>query len=247
MQNRYTGDIGDFSKLGILRFLQAAGLSIGLNWYLVPDENHNGDGRHVQYLQNDFYRALDEVLWLELKDIIESGQRAVSSLEKEKILKATYFSEVLDIAEKPRSERTTIRDAWHRKAVNALSGCDLICVDPDNGIIVPSAKGTARESKFVTPEELRDYYSQGSSIMYYQHKARRPDSFYLSQHRQIVDKISDGKASGLGLKFIKTSLRYYFFIIQPIHQEIVSGTIQRMMVSGWNSCFEKLEFEGEPS
>ena len=30
MQNRYTGDIGDFSKLGLLRALQAAGLSIGL-------------------------------------------------------------------------------------------------------------------------------------------------------------------------------------------------------------------------
>ncbi len=238
MQNRYTGDIGDFSKLGILRFLQAAGLSIGLNWYLVPDENHNGDGCHVQYLQNDFYRTLDEVLWLELKGIIESGQRVVSSLEKEQILKAAYFSEVLDIAGKPKPERTAIRDAWHRKAVNALSGCDLICVDPDNGIIVPSAKGTAKENKFVTPDELRDYYSQGSSIIYYQHKARRSDSFYLSQHRQIVDKISDGRASGLGLKFIKTSLRYYFLIIQPSHQEIMTETIQRMMGSGWSSCFE---------
>ena len=43
MQNRYTGDIGDFGKLGLLRVLQESGLTIGVNWYLVPDENHNSD------------------------------------------------------------------------------------------------------------------------------------------------------------------------------------------------------------
>ena len=45
MQNRYTGDIGDYSKLGLLRALQSAGFSIGLNWYLTPDETHNKIGR----------------------------------------------------------------------------------------------------------------------------------------------------------------------------------------------------------
>ncbi len=49
MQNRYTGDIGDFGKLGLLRALRASGLSIGVNWYLVPDEGHNNDGKHTKY------------------------------------------------------------------------------------------------------------------------------------------------------------------------------------------------------
>ena len=35
MQNRYTGDIGDFGKLGLLRVLQESGLTIGVNWYLA--------------------------------------------------------------------------------------------------------------------------------------------------------------------------------------------------------------------
>lgn len=67
MQDRYTGDLGDFSKLGILRALQAAGLSIGVNWYLTPDESHNGDGRHVKYLRQEEFKACDKVLWQELK------------------------------------------------------------------------------------------------------------------------------------------------------------------------------------
>ena len=53
MQNRYSGDIGDFSKLGLLRALLPCGIPIGINWYLVPDETHNGDGRHVKYLEKE--------------------------------------------------------------------------------------------------------------------------------------------------------------------------------------------------
>jgi hypothetical protein len=56
MQNRYAGDVGDFMKFGLLRHLAAppeaggAGLSVGLNWYLAPDEDHNADGKHIAYL-----------------------------------------------------------------------------------------------------------------------------------------------------------------------------------------------------
>lgn len=88
MQNRYTGDIGDFSKLGILRALQSAGLSIGLNWYLTPDETHNSDGLHVGYLNQKNFRTCDEELWLGLKDIVESGHREVHRMENDRILKA---------------------------------------------------------------------------------------------------------------------------------------------------------------
>jgi hypothetical protein len=34
MQNRYVGDIGDFGKFGLLRFIEDTGLRIGINWYL---------------------------------------------------------------------------------------------------------------------------------------------------------------------------------------------------------------------
>ena len=81
MQDRYTGDIGDFSKLGILRALEKAGMSVGLNWYLTPDENHNSDGRHVQYLNQDRFKACDEALWLELRGLVYHGQRKVCFLE----------------------------------------------------------------------------------------------------------------------------------------------------------------------
>ena len=52
MQNRYTGDIGDFGKLGMLRALQAQDLTLGVNCYLAPDEDHNDDGKHTKYLND---------------------------------------------------------------------------------------------------------------------------------------------------------------------------------------------------
>ena len=81
MQNRYTGDIGDFGKLGLLRVLQMSGLTIGVNWYLIPDESHNNDGRYVQYLKNYDYCQLDEALWQGLNCIVKSQKRGISSLE----------------------------------------------------------------------------------------------------------------------------------------------------------------------
>ena len=81
MQNRYTGDIGDFGKMGLLRRIRKADFSIGVNCYLTPDESHNGDGRHIGYLRNEAFRVCDEQLWQVLGDIVDSGRREVRELE----------------------------------------------------------------------------------------------------------------------------------------------------------------------
>ena len=49
MQNRYTGDVGDFAKYGLMRQFGRAGFRMALAWYLFPDEGHNADGKHIVY------------------------------------------------------------------------------------------------------------------------------------------------------------------------------------------------------
>ena len=51
MQNRYTGDIGDYVKYGLLRTL-SDGQRLGMAWYLFPDEDHDRDGHHGDYLHD---------------------------------------------------------------------------------------------------------------------------------------------------------------------------------------------------
>ena len=240
MQDRYTGDLGDFSKLGILRALQAAGMSIGVNWYLTPDENHNSDGRHVKYLKQEGFKACDETLWLELKNIVENDHRKACYLENKNILKACFYSERLDFRGKTKAERESFRKKWHNKAIIDLEGNDIVCVDPDNGLIVPSAVGKPKENKYVLCNELADYYARHSSIIYYQHKARKQDDFYIRQHEKLIHNPEFSGSKGLALKFITTSQRYYFFIIQPQHQKIVEKTISEMLTGQWKDHFRIL-------
>lgn len=240
MQNRYTGDIGDYSKLGLLRVLRSAGFSIGLNWYLTPDETHYGDGRHVSYLKQERYRACDPDLWLGLKAIVDGGNRKVCHMENDGILRATFFSECLDFRGKGRAERIERRSEWFAKSLGVLGGEDVVCVDPDNGLVVPSATGTPKENKYVLPEELVCYYAQGSTVVYYQHKARRQDPFYTEQLERLLRREDLSGASGLALKFEKVSQRYYMFLIQPDHKEAVERAVKDMLATPWGNHFRLL-------
>lgn len=240
MQDRYTGDIGDFGKLGLLRKLSAR-LSIGVNWYLAPDETHNGDGRHIEYLEKDSFRICDEPLWNALKQIVQSGERKVSALESAHILSATPFSEKVPFSGDTKAEREASRKGWHQQALKELKDCDLVFVDPDNGLMVPSAEGGPKSVKFALPSELEDYYMQGSSVVYYQHKARRADEFYMKQHQELLASETFAGATGTGLKFIPTSQRYYFFIIQPKHKAIIDACMQEFLATPWSQHFSIAE------
>lgn len=98
----------------------------------------------------------------------------------------------------------------------------------------------SQEVKAVLPCELAEYFCNGVSVIYYQHKARRLDSFYIEQHKQLLSSGSFPGAVGRGLKFATTSQRYYFFIIQPKHEEIVSACIREMMETPWNKHFRMI-------
>ena len=93
MQNRYAGDLGDFLKLALLRWLVASNtaertLRLGVVWYLVPDEDHNADGKHINYLDPTRpaarrFRTLDPDLYDALTSMMRSeASRSVAGLER---------------------------------------------------------------------------------------------------------------------------------------------------------------------
>ena len=237
MQNRYSGDIGDFGKLGLLRWVGRCGLSIGVNWYQVPDETHSNDGKHTSYLKKETFRACDDELWRELQSIVDSGNREIKALEKRSILNARFFSDTLEFSNTTPADRNMLRQQWHTHALEQLKHCDLVFLDPDNGLIVPSVKGSVKANKFVLPQELADYYRQGSSIVYYQHKARLSDSYYIEQFKSLTTSCIFSEAKGLGIKFITTSQRYFFILMQPQHVERITDSINQFLNSEWGAHF----------
>jgi hypothetical protein len=138
-----------------------------------------------------------------------------------------------------KPDRVARRSEWFAKSLDAMVGKDIVCVDPDNGLIVPSAMGRPKENKYVLPSELASYYAQGSTVIYYQHKARRKDPFYAKQLDTLLESQNFPSASGLALKFVKTSQRYYMFIIQPRHREMVEKSVQDMLSTSWGDHFRQ--------
>ena len=109
-------------------------------------------------------------------------------------------------------------------------------MDPDNGLIVPSAVGTRKENRYAYPEEIFDYYKQGSSVICYQHKARKKDDFYQKRFADLISSIPG--ATGLLLKFKTTSQRYYLLVLQPTHTAIVRKAVGEMLDTEWREHFE---------
>ena len=179
-------------------------------------------------------------MWLVLGQIVDAGKRQVSVLERPDILQATFYSRILDFTGANKTERQMLRWEWHNMAMDKLHACDIVFVDPDNGLMVPSAEGTPKSNKFVLPFELAEYYRAGSSVIYYQHKARRPDAFYIEQNNQLMESGGFSGAKSLALKFRTTSQRYYFFLIQPQHAEAIMRCIEQMISTPWINHFEIL-------
>ncbi|MCD4810216.1 MAG: hypothetical protein K8R17_10005, partial [Methanosarcinales archaeon] len=146
MQNRYTADIGDFGKYGLLRALcstvdDGSKLRLGVVWYLVPDESHNADGKFIQYLDHSTknehrFRWCDPELYDALADIIRKKDRNVSSIRKYSILPpgTVFYEEPLTFDGTPanspgaRRNRIAYRNGWVQDALSATQDCDIIFV-----------------------------------------------------------------------------------------------------------------------
>jgi len=109
MQDRYAGDIGDYVKLSLLRAI-AEPADLGVIWYLYPDENHNKDGRHIEYgNEPKRWRHLDPVLFDALRRLVRRGDRSVASLEMANALPGARYSRALLAFDGTPTERQTHR------------------------------------------------------------------------------------------------------------------------------------------
>jgi len=165
MQDRYAGDIGDFGKFALLRALEGAGLSVGVNWYksdTAPDEKH-ADGK---YPIPKNYGQCDPELYERLSEI-HKRDGSIAKLQEAKLLRSDkYFGEVTP----PKSDRA----AWQSWALEALGGCNLAFLDPDNGLSVCSVRESSPKSaKYVYIDEITDYIAAGKSVMLYNHRQRK--------------------------------------------------------------------------
>jgi hypothetical protein len=174
MQNRYTGDIGDFAKYALLRAL-GEGRKLGVAWYLYPNESHNTDGKHTGYLnQPDKWRNLDPELFDSLKAVVTSSQRNVHQIESSGLLEQARFSNELLAFDGNPATRGKKRAAWFSKILSDLNDCDLVFADPDNGLCEDQKYSMASKNfwKRMPLSEVRAL-AAGRTAVIYHHNTRR--------------------------------------------------------------------------
>lgn len=214
MQNIYAGDIGDFGKFGLLRAL-AEKYIIGINWYDPgaptfeqgkDGEKKNNDGKYRDFTK---VRTCDGKLAESLETLKDSP--SIKKLEELKLIKnAVYFGDTVPRGNEERAE-------WRRKAFAALKNCDIVFLDPDNGLLCKSvSEGSAKSVKYTYYKEVSDYLTKKSrikAVIIYNHRRRKPEDEYFGE---LIDKLcAEAKADKALIQtvtFRRWTVRDYFII-----------------------------------
>ena len=244
MQNRYAGDIGDYGQFALLRAMEAQGLKLGVNWYLaktLPSEIHD-DGKYRIPSQ---YAELDPELSAALNRIFDLREaRSVQALEQARLLASDLFVN----EEVPRE--TDQREVWHQKALTKLADCDIVFLDPDNGLNVKSVKpGSPKSPKYVWLREVSDYIASGKSVIFYNHRPRKKAEDYIAEYvaRFSADPVLSGKHFSV-MTFPRRSIRDYFIIpALQTHEKKICQALQSLLDGPFGSlgfCFLQPSFQG---
>jgi len=264
MQNRYTGDVGDFGKYGLLRALcgrvsigNKPEFKLGIIWCLFPDEPHTNDGLHISYLdvsdKNDrHFRSLDQSLYDKLLEFVVCGNRNVTAIQESLIFskRSNFFAEPLSFNDLPYRSRSTlqerllIRENWWEKANKTVFSCDLVFLDPDNGIASDNLKTSAKKApKFIFVSDIEPYVERGQTIIIYHHIGRHKGLTAEKQAWILREKLIehfDNRQKVWPLLYRRGTCRIFFIIPSESHEKILSQRLEAFLKSGWERHFQRV-------
>ncbi len=179
MQNRYVGDIGDYAKYSLLRAL-SRGCKLGVSWYLFPDED-SGDGGHVGYLlRPDKWCEPDPVTFSTLREIVgnvllKKLERGVAAIETSGLLPDTTFWNRMTVFTPCKGGPKLVkgRDKWFQESMECLEDCDIVFVDPDNGLKEQEKfkPGQCKSGKSICDDEALAFAKDGRPVVVYHHNS----------------------------------------------------------------------------
>ena len=249
VRHNFVNDIGDYAKYALLRALCENGpvdVRLGVIWYLTQHAAHNGDGRKRAHLSDGGWQELDPELLGAMRQIEGRLRRQddlnLSLIEASEILpaKTAYFSEPVPHAEGSAQQRIADRAVWFERARKAVEDCNLIFLDPDNGLEVRSAPVTSPQAgKYASLLEITTLLESGAAVVLYQHGDRTP---WPTQREHICTQISSGTAQPLTirtLRFGAYGVRAFFCISpSPLWDEVVQRGLSLLLrrTDGWEKA-----------
>lgn len=239
MKNQYFGDVGDYGKYGLLRFLSVQGVSIAVNWYLTPGDKTN-DGNKRDYLNDDGFRACDPGLYDVLKDMCTHKAFDVHTFAaRDMIPGAICFEGTVEPHPDAKGlsvpEKRALRKRWHKEALAACDGPQLVFLDPDNGLRPGCPSARKDTPKYAYASEVREYYDRGQDVVYYCHKGRRTQDQWEKARRAMLEECLD--AALMGLTYHRGTQRSYLFLVHSERESFYRALLKDFLNSPWKTHF----------
>lgn len=178
MKDDWVGDEGDFLKLGLLRYLcrvPGPHLPLGVVWYYRnsahPGNAHQPPARPI----NARYRRLAPELFDYLTTLHADGRRRLQTIIEEGILPSETAHYITPLHLPGNHRNAEHRAAWHRGAHSAVSHCETVFLDPDNGI--QPGRDTKKDHSTTRLahalwREIEGHWRSGKSLIIFQHAPR---------------------------------------------------------------------------
>jgi hypothetical protein len=234
MKNQYFGDVGDYGKYGLLRFLANHDRKIAVNWYLTADDGSN-DGKHIAYLNDARNRRYDPEIYDVLKTMVSAGTRNVSDFQKKNMIpNAVYYDSLLHIEGTTKSERQKNRRLWHEKAMEDCKGAELVFLDPDNGAREAEPRLAKDSVKYCYADEIADYFEAGQEVVYYCQKGRRTEVQWEQAKNLMKRRLPE--ACLTAVTFHRGTQRTYIFVLHKENHLRYEALLQRFLKE-WDKVF----------
>ncbi|MCR5294957.1 MAG: hypothetical protein K6E30_07275 [Lachnospiraceae bacterium] len=232
MKNQYIGDIGDYGKYGLLRYLSSQGIKIGVNWYLTPNDERT-DGLHTGYLNMPEMKDYDPELFMKMKELapIAREEKTVQMVEESGLFSGfIFYHEKLNTDDKFFNEREAERERWHQNALRQLEGAKLVFVDPDNGLVRKMRTSRKGSHKYISREEIKDYFEAGKDVVYYHHRSRKNDEGWM-QDKTIMKDLAGVRL--LAVSAHRWGNRAYIFVVHEKNYEFYRNIIEEFLKTRW--------------
>ncbi len=213
MKNQYFGDINDYKKYSLIRYLSNFGqIKTAICWILTRDDDRS-DGNRINYLrQPEKWRNFDTSLYQYLQDnVLLRKIRDVKILETSDILtNCSFYSEIVD-------DNIELREIYFNRCLEFAKHSNLIFFDPDNGLEVKSVPfGKKNSSKYLYWREVTASFKAGHSILIYQHFPRMNRESYINNLVLQFKAITEAKR----IFYYKTRHVVFFLLAQPKHESL---------------------------
>lgn len=258
MQNRYVGDIGDFAKFGLLRFLVGVDLPLGVLWYHTHDERHppgnqlkiSRDGNHIEYLtrtprdDRHEFRDCDPELWEGLRDLVFRDARCIHCVEGSGLLppETRFFGAMLDFPPHIRNQaRHERRESWFRAGLAAVEGSSVVYLDPGTGIAGRQRMHHQDGPKFTYPDDLARIWNshrEPSLIVYHHLGMERGGEPQMVAN--IMARIREGvDVEPIPLLFHPWGIRGFFVVPQDRHRHQLEARVGEFLAGPWGQRFTR--------